>query len=44
MVRMSIDSQTSGSWETSVAEGDVVSFLCRSRRKSDVRIDLFRLF
>ncbi len=41
VVRMSIDSQTSRAWVTSLAEGDVVSFICRSRRKSDVHIDLF---
>ena len=41
VLRMSIDSQTSRAWETSLAEDDVVSFVCRSRRKSDGHIDLF---
>jgi hypothetical protein len=38
---MSNDSQSSRAWVTSLDEGDVVSFVCRSRRKSDVHIDLF---
>ncbi len=41
VVRMSMDSHASRTWEASLAEGDVVSFICRSRKKSDGHIDLF---
>lgn len=41
VVRVSIDAHTSRAWETSLGEDDVVSFVCRSRRKSDNHVDLF---
>lgn len=41
VLRVSVDDEHSREWECTVAAGDVVTFLCRSRRKHARHVDLF---